>query len=38
MASLVEKTREFVKAELAGMEGSHDFHHIERVYVFLTFR
>eukprot|EP00911_Craspedida_sp_UC1_P002173 UC1_evm4s1666 len=29
---LVERTREFVKTELEGMEGSHDFYHIVRVY------
>ncbi len=31
-ASIVDATREYVKKELAGMEGSHDFFHILRVY------
>lgn len=32
MESLTERTREFVRKELANMEGSHDFFHIQRVY------
>ncbi len=30
--AIIDKTREFVKQELAGAEGGHDWFHIERVY------
>jgi uncharacterized protein len=29
---LIEATKNFVKKELAGAEGGHDWFHIERVY------
>eukprot|EP00051_Salpingoeca_urceolata_P013207 m.164981 g.164981 ORF g.164981 m.164981 type:complete len:221 (+) comp17730_c0_seq1:35-697(+) len=31
MTPIIEETESFVRKELDGMEGSHDFHHIQRV-------